>query len=101
MLSERRFLHDFVKRDPKATPESVQDEDPGLLRRKWYVTRAKYVRQVCIYCVYCVLFVCLFLFLGFFLYSACLDFSAAVSLEDVLKMSPCHHEVISLASVSP
>lgn len=70
MLSERRFLHDFVKRDPKATPESVQDEDPGLLRRKWYLTRAKYVRQVCIYCVYCVLFVCLFLFLGFFFVTA-------------------------------
>lgn len=65
MLSERRFLHDFVKRDPKATPESVQDEDPGLLRRKWYLTRAKYVRQVCIYCVYCVLFVC-FCFWVFF-----------------------------------
>lgn len=66
MLSERRFLHDFVKRDPKATPESVQDEDPGLLRRKWYVTRAKYVRQVCIYCVYCVLFVCFCFWVFFF-----------------------------------
>lgn len=47
--------------------------------------------QICeaglhILCVLCS--VCLFLFLGFFFYSACLDFSAAVSLEDVLKMSP-------------
>lgn len=48
------------REDPKATPESVQDEDPGLLRKKWYLTRAKDVRQVFIYCVE--VFLCFFPF---------------------------------------